>query len=290
MLTRIASSTLLGLILAAFPALAADPPKPTDSGAIAAKLAKRADIDKLIDASLGDVLAYLSDRFEMNFLIDQSLKSDIALEDRESTKIRLMKLPGVRLDTVLKQVTDQLNATYLVYPDHIRIVSIPQMIRETGQKADDDNEGIDLAAFVRHKPLVHLALDGKPLDAALKEVADATGANIVLAPHAKDKGRAPITVKMTNVPVDAAVRTLADMADLKMTVQANVYYVTTKERVEAEEAKLERKREKQLSQLGGLGGPGVGLPLGFVPPADSAHLLERLKKIEEQLEKLSKKP
>jgi type II secretory pathway component HofQ len=78
-------------------------------------------------------------------------------------------------------------------------------------------------------PLVHVSAEAKPLEKVLQEVAKQSGYNVVLDPRSADKGATPIKANLNNVPVDNAVRLLADMADLKMVQMGNILYVTTAE-------------------------------------------------------------
>jgi hypothetical protein len=64
---------------------------------------------------------------------------------------------------------------------------------------------------------------------ALQQLATTTGYSIVVDGRAADKGKTPVSATLTNVPVDTAVRVLADMADLKPVQVDNVFYVTTPE-------------------------------------------------------------
>ena len=57
--------------------------------------------------------------------------------------------------------------------------------------------------------------------------------NIVLDGRAGDKGRTPVTARLTDVPLDNAVKVLADMADLTPVVVGRVLYVTSKDNAEA---------------------------------------------------------
>ena len=55
-----------------------------------------------------------------------------------------------------------------------------------------------------------------------------------------DKAKAAVSAALKNVPVDTAVRVLADMAELKPVRMGNLLYVTSRDnakRLEEEEAK-----------------------------------------------------
>ena len=83
---------------------------------------------------------------------------------------------------------------------------------------------------MRSIPLVNVNFTEKPLQEALREVETRTNRNVVLAPQAGDRAKTPISTRFTNVPVDTAVATLAEMAGLKMARRGNVLLVTTAER------------------------------------------------------------
>src|SRR5439155_3331146 len=78
-------------------------------------------------------------------------------------------------------------------------------------------------------PLVHLVARRQPLEDVLEELSESARANVVLDTRASDNAKKPITARLANVPLDNAVRLLADMAGLKAVQVGNVLYVTTKE-------------------------------------------------------------
>ena len=90
---------------------------------------------------------------------------------------------------------------------------------------------------------VEVSFDKRPLAEALEELADATGFNIVLDPRVGDKAKASLTASLKGVPLETAVRVLADMADLKPVLLDNVFYVTTRANaavLQAEQARRDR--------------------------------------------------
>jgi hypothetical protein len=70
-----------------------------------------------------------------------------------------------------------------------------------------------------------------------------------------EKGKTAVTARLINVPLDRAVRLLADMADLKAVLLGNVLYVTSKENAAQWEkeaakpkpAKAEEKKQDKMS-------------------------------------------
>jgi RNA polymerase sigma factor (sigma-70 family) len=109
---------------------------------------------------------------------------------------------------------------------------------------------------------VQVQSDRLPLEEALRELAEQTGANIVVDVRLKEKSMTPVSASMQHVPLETAVRLLADMADVKAVALENVLYVTTKENADK---LLREQRERELSfEL------PPGSPLGATPGAGAA--------------------
>src|SRR5262249_29182322 len=68
-----------------------------------------------------------------------------------------------------------------------------------------------------------------PLTKALEEIGESTGLNVVIDARAEKKADVEVTARLNNVPVEIAVRLLADMAGLDVGRIHNVLYVTTPE-------------------------------------------------------------
>lgn len=66
-----------------------------------------------------------------------------------------------------------------------------------------------------------------PLKNAIEELSELSGATILIDPRIGDKARAPVTAVFTNnITLEAAVRLLAEMADLQAEVRDNVLFIT----------------------------------------------------------------
>jgi hypothetical protein len=78
--------------------------------------------------------------------------------------------------------------------------------------------------------MVEAQFDKRPLEEALDELAERTGATIVLDPRVGDKARTPVSAIFRNsVSLEAAVGLLAEMADLQVSRgQSDVLFVTEK--------------------------------------------------------------
>jgi hypothetical protein len=77
---------------------------------------------------------------------------------------------------------------------------------------------------------VSLDCDGTEFAAAIKELASETGANIVVDPRLKDKAKAAVTLKLDDVPLETAVRLMAEVSDLRAVRSSNVLFVTLPEK------------------------------------------------------------
>jgi hypothetical protein len=79
---------------------------------------------------------------------------------------------------------------------------------------------------------VNVDCDGTAFAAAAKQLAADTGANLVIDPRLKEKANATVTLKLEDVPLETAVRLMAEVADLGTVRMSNVLFVTTPERAE----------------------------------------------------------
>jgi hypothetical protein len=89
---------------------------------------------------------------------------------------------------------------------------------------------------------VSLAIEDKPLTAAVQELRKLTGANIVLDARCRDQAKQPVSATFDDVRLLTALQLLADMCELKPVVLNNVYYVTTPENA----ARLQKEVNRDL--------------------------------------------
>jgi hypothetical protein len=220
-------------------------------------LARKINLEQGLDAtSLKEALEYLQDKTDVLFLVDNdAFKRDINIPEPENQKIKLPRMTGVRLSTVLEQLCSQLDGNYLVRPDYISITSKPQWYahiwgRDTGL---EDVPGTK-------PPLIHAVnagFDHRPLESALGELAELSGISIVIDyRRTGEQAKAPVTARFTNAPLETAVRLMADQAGLQMTVLDNVLYITTGENARAISAEHEKANRGGL--VNSLSNPGAG--------------------------------
>jgi hypothetical protein len=101
------------------------------------KLNQPVSIDKPIEnAPLRDVLDFLSDKYDLTFIIDsQAFDQDRGDRNVEDKMVRLPKMPGVSLGTILRFLLAQVQGTYLIRRDYIEITTTDASIREKAVRA-----------------------------------------------------------------------------------------------------------------------------------------------------------
>jgi hypothetical protein len=116
------------------------------------------------------------------------------------------------------------NATYLVRPGWLEITTVKAA----------SSKGLLLKK-------VSVSFEKRPLDEALQELSDLTGASIVIDGRLGDKSKALVTATFLNdTNLAGALRVLTDMADVRVVVLEDAIYVTSPEnaqKLRAEKAK-----------------------------------------------------
>jgi hypothetical protein len=152
---------------------------------------------------------------------------------------------------------------------------------------------------------VSVDCDGTAFAAAVKSLAADTGANVVLDPRLKDKANAAVTLKLDDVPLETAVRLMAEVADLSVVRMNNVLFVTTPERAEKLRPNADGPTQPNNGVVpfpngipGGPGGfapgvigvPGIGIAPAVPPQAVPAPKVEEQPKGEKGNPKPDEKP
>lgn len=217
-----------------------------DSAAIADKLLERIDVsDGFAKAPLKDVLKYLQDRADLTILLDaRALAAGPDGQDPAILADQPVTLPAmkrVRLETVLRLVADQINADFLIAPDHVKLTSpavkdtvtgsarpLPTLYPQEG--AEDMEPTLERKDVVRVTPYLTVAYKETPAADALKDLAARAGRTVVVSAAAADKAKAPVTVCLSNVAFDTAAAAVAEAAGLRAFRTRNVVVVVTPER------------------------------------------------------------
>jgi hypothetical protein len=218
----------------------------TTAEAIVAKLASPASIDKAIDtAPLKDILDFISDKYQVTFIINaRTFDRYRGMRNVEDQSIRLPRMAGVTLQTVLHYLLGQVEGTALVRDDHIEVAPLEQAARDAfGYNPQAVGYRID-------QPLVNVICEQRRLDDVLADVARQAGCNVVVDSRVSGREKLVVSASLLNAPTDTAVRVLAELANLKSVQLDNVFFVTTREfamELRKEEDKRAEARSREPS-------------------------------------------
>jgi hypothetical protein len=215
-------------------------PAPNPPLSVPQKLAQRVKFDGIDDPKipLAEALEKLTKLYDVNFDINEKAFKFDNIMEVEKSEIAVTPIPAmknVRLSTILRKILSRVpapsGATYLVRSDRIEITTGTFQAPEIWGRYGGP-----------HLPLVNATLAKSPLEDAIKELAEQTEFNVILDNRAADKAKIPVSATLRNMPLDTALRLLADMADLRSVHLDNVLYVTTKENAAELEARLEKEK------------------------------------------------
>ena len=208
---------------------------------------ERMDDPKL---TLGDFLEQMSDTYNLTFDVNEpAFRAEVGNSDVLSAPIAEKPIPrmaGIKVSTLLRKVLSRIQsqsgATFVFRPNLnlIEITTEAALREELQLHLPVSTGGDEDARIPALLPLVLISLDKAPLENALKEISSSTGYNIVLDRNKLNKEKAQVTADLSNVPVDTAVRILADLADMDVVKLDNVLYVTTRENAE----RLQKQKNK----------------------------------------------
>ncbi len=109
---------------------------------------------------------------------------------------------------------------------------------------------------------VSVAIEEQPLTAAIAELRKITGANIVLDARAKDKAKQAVSGTFDDARLFTALELLADMCDLKVVSNNNVFYITAPDNA----AKMQKRIHADLFGEPVPPQPPQPMPNATVPP------------------------
>jgi RNA polymerase sigma factor (sigma-70 family) len=192
--------------------------------------------------TLQDALDKLGHRFKINFEINDKAFELDQLKDVGRTPIGETKpIPPMRNTTlatllrlILARVPTPSGAVYILRPDSVEITTTRALLLELGIARDkpagvdpDSPEGLFGPPEI---PLVWDVFEETPISKALMRVTERTSFSVIVDASFKDRVKDNVTAQFNNVPVDTAVRLLANMANLSMVQVDNVFYLTTPEK------------------------------------------------------------
>ena len=221
-----------------------------ESVQLAQKLAKVIEMKDGIEAALDLALTELADEHGLQgkIVYDKEAFKTEGVDNVAELMVKLPKLTGAKLGTVLDKLLGQVNGTYLIRANLIEITT------RAARKAELDLHESDPETLHRQSlPVVRMTFKEITLRTALDQLAEKYDRTIVVAPQVAEKADAQINARFVNVPLDTVVELLADMVDLKLVRKSNALYVTTPERAEplnaVEEKRREAIREREMNQI-----------------------------------------
>ena len=207
-------SAVVGVALTGGTLLAA--PQPPGTKVEAPAVTARKALDDVADfhyqgRSLNDVLADVKDRTRVNVTLDSNVLN-FGLDPN---------LPSVNVNLKRVRLRDALKAALAPYNLRVGVV------RDGLYISHDDG----ITAF-QLRQSVSVDCEGTAFDKAIASLAADTGANVVLDPRLQAKATVPVVLKLDEVPLETAIRLLAEVADLRAIRMSNVIFVTTNDRAE----------------------------------------------------------
>jgi len=248
MSVRFLMTLAIALAISASSALAQNPPgrKPDSTADLLAKLRKPVDLDRADGLSLADLMARIGDKFGVTVFINDAAFRAIDNVNPDAHMLKIPQMRGMSLTTSLPHLLSQMDATYLVFKDHIEIVPIAFAAKETKNVAPSEDDSPARLA----QPLVSMIFKEKPLNEAVAELAEEYNLTVIVSPQSADARTGFVTARLLNTPADKALELLTLQCDLRVVRKANTFLITSRdhandlfnERMERERAKIDLEK------------------------------------------------
>jgi len=204
---------LMGLLSVTAGAQAVPKPEPRPPGESPAEKTRKAleqvHSVNLEGLTLSAAVHALSEMTKVQLLLDRTAVTNRGIEPDEQPVT--LKLSNVKLRSILLALCGQFNLSFVIEQDLIVLT----------------DETTALERQVRQR--VSVDFDQVPLDKALRQLSRETACNLVLDPRQSAKAKEPISLTLEDVPLEVAVRLMAELVGLRSVRLANVLFVTTKE-------------------------------------------------------------
>jgi hypothetical protein len=206
----------VGAALALWPALAPAGPAAPEKDAVASPVEKlRKELDKPITLkitkqSLSAAVEMLHKQTKINFVLDGPVIQQLGFSPDQPPSPVDVDLKDVKVRTALRSILSPYNLSFAAIGDTVVITSD------------------EMAMFRQMRQRVSVDLEKTPFADALKQISHQTGANLILDTRVEKDAAAKISLQMEDVPLETAVRLLAEMAGLKPVRVGNVLFVTGK--------------------------------------------------------------
>jgi hypothetical protein len=200
--------------------------------------------------NLQAALFQLGEDHGINLVLDKAVIQQMGFEPNDL--VVEVKLKDVKLRNGLRTMLSQYNLTIAIVGDTVLVTTEEQAI------------------YKQLKHRISVDYDNVPLNKAVKELARTYAINVVIDPRTmKNKtAEAPVTLNVDDVPFEAVVRLMCEMAGLKPARMGNVIFITTEDRADKLKDSDSLVPNPGLPAGPGIpGGPGGPLvPGGLIPP------------------------
>ncbi len=224
--------------------------KPDQTESLLSRLRKPMDLAQIEKISLYDFSNLFEEKLGATILINESAFRTIDPNGNpRGMEIKVPQFKGMSPMTILSHILGQLDATYLVFKDHLEIVPIEFAAKETKniKTTDDDGQPVRMA-----QPLVSMIFKEKPLNDAVAEIAEEYNLTVIVAPQSGDARTGFVTARLLNTPADKALELLALQCDLRIVKKANAFMITSRdhandmfnEQMERDRTKIEIERAR----------------------------------------------
>ena len=166
------------------------------------------------EQNLGAILNTISEQYKIQIALDRSTVQMMGMAVEEMNVDLNMK--NTKLKTALRALVGQYNLTYVISDGHLVI---------TTEEA---------AVHRQLKQRIEVNYDNVPLQTAVKELSSKHGVSVVFDPKTVKTKTAQnlVTLQVDDVPFEAAIRLMCEMADLKPARMGNVIYITSEARAD----------------------------------------------------------
>jgi hypothetical protein len=233
----------VAILLCAVACAAASAAPPDDlarSIDLQAKLAKIREFPALDDPkmTLQEAIDFVSKHCDVTIQVNERAFQAEGVKDVLTTPIAEIPIPEFRntLSLMIRKLLERLpkgDPVFIIRGGTLEITTRKAFIREFYRLPANE---------ASPQPLVHASIVNAPLTTALRDLARSTSGNIVLDVRAAKEAQTTVTADFTNVPLDTAVKLLADMCNLASVEVGNVLYVTSKDNGRALQREQEERR------------------------------------------------
>ena len=173
----------------------------------------RKDLDRVLTLDIDQqplalAINQVQELTKINFVLDRLTLTQNGIDPDQLTVS--LKLKDVKARSALRSLLTPYNLNYAILGDTV-LVSTDDvaMLRQVRQRVSIDLDKIELSK-------------------ALKRLARETGTNLVVDPRVGKDAQTAVTLQMEDVPLETAVRLMAEMVNLKPVRVGNTLFVTSK--------------------------------------------------------------